>query len=59
MYAQGIQGKTRRMNMIAALILITIELLAIFFINSALVYVMYALYEYKAYGIKIIKKDMR
>lgn len=42
-----------------AYILIIIELLAIFFITSALVYVMYALYEYRAYGIKIIKKDMR
>ena len=45
--------------MIIAYVLMVIELLAIFFMNAALVYVMYSLYEYKVYGIKIIKKDMR
>lgn len=50
--------KTRRYDMIAD-ILIIIELLAIFFMITALVYVMYSLYEYKAYGIKVIAKDTR
>ena len=45
--------------MIAAFILIIIELLAIFFMLAALVYVMYSLYEYKAYGVKIIPKDLK
>jgi len=51
--------KEKQGDMMLGSILIILELLAIFFMLTALVYVMYSLYEYKVYGIKIIKKDMR
>lgn len=39
------------------IILIIIELLAIFLMNTALAYIMYSLYEYEVYDIKTILKD--
>lgn len=43
--------------MIYIYILLIIELLAIFLMNTALVYIMYSLYEYEVYDIKTILKD--
>lgn len=38
-------------------ILLIIELLDIFLMNTALAYIMYSLYEYEVYDIKTILKD--
>lgn len=43
--------------MIYIYILLIIELLAIFLMNTALTYIMYSLYEYEVYDIKTILKD--
>ena len=51
--------KNKEIRMIIAYVLMAIELLAIFLMLTALVYTMYALYQYTAYGVKVISKDLK
>jgi len=58
MCTQGIQGE-KQGDMMLGSILIILELLSIFFIIASAVYVLYALYEYIVYGVKIISKEFK